>query len=531
MKSESHGLSTKSSHSISDIDECGIIELPRHLDPNGKLTEVENTSSFPFSVTRVFYLYDVPADSVRGGHSHHLAQEIIVAVSGSFVVEIDDGHKKKRYRLDRPYEGLYIKNGIWRYLDSFSSGSVCLVLTDQKYDEADYVRDYNTFLRLTHDKYKSVDEKKQYKFVDLGINNLKYSDKLKAAAIRVIESGRYIGGTEVELLEQALMSQSGVPYAIGVSNGLDALRLIFRAYIELGHMKAGDEVIVAANTYIASVLAITDNGLKPVFVEPDENTLNLDSSKIEAAITRRTKAIMPVHLYGRVCWDITLRETAKKHALVVIEDNAQAIGAVSHEPGLYGHYCTGALGDAAALSFYPTKNIGALGDAGAVLTHDKELAAAVNALCNYGSDRRYHNIYRGLNCRLDPLQAAFVGVKLSDLDNETAHRQAIADIYSSEINNPKLILPFNPGDKSCVWHQYVVRTANRDEFRNYMTSNGVMTDVLYPTPPHMQPCYTEYAGLDLPITCRLADEVVSLPVSTTTSIGDAHEITKIVNKY
>lgn len=296
-------------------------------------------------------------------------------------------------------------------------------------------------------------------------------------------------------------------------------------------MKAGDEVIVAANTYIASVLAITDNGLKPVFVEPDENTLNLDSSKIEAAITRRTKAIMPVHLYGRVCWDITLRETAKKHALVVIEDNAQAIGAVSHEPGLYGHYCTGALGDAAALSFYPTKNIGALGDAGAVLTHDKELAAAVNALCNYGSDRRYHNIYRGLNCRLDPLQAAFVGVKLSDLDNETAHRQAIADIYSSEINNPKLILPFNPGDKSCVWHQYVVRTANRDEFRNYMTSNGVMTDVLYPTPPHMQPCYTEYAGLDLPITCRLADEVVSLPVSTTTSIGDAHEITKIVNKY
>lgn len=531
MKSDSHAPGAKPSHSVSDIDECGIIELPRHLDPNGKLTEVENTEAFPFSVKRVFYLYDVPADSIRGGHSHYLAQEIIVAVSGSFVVEIDDGHKKKGYRLDRPYKGLYIKNGVWRNLDSFSSGSVCLVLTDQKYDEGDYVRDYNKFLRLTHNKDNSAEDNKQYKFVDLGINNLKYLDKLKAAAIRVIESGRYIGGAEVEALERDLISQSGAEYAIGVSNGLDALRLIFRANIELGRLKAGDEVIVAANTYIASVLAITDNGLKPVFVEPDEITLNLDSSKVEAAITPRTKAIMPVHLYGRVCWDSTLKEAARRHGLLVIEDNAQAIGAESRESGLYGHYCTGALGDAAALSFYPTKNIGALGDAGAVLTHDKDLANAVDALRNYGSDRRYHNIYRGLNCRLDPLQAAFVRVKLSDIDNETEHRQALANIYTSEIVNPKLILPLNLGDKSCVWHQYVVRTALRDEFRTFMSNNGVMTDVLYPTPPHLQPCYTEYAGLDLPITCSLAEEVVSLPVSATTTVEDAHEIAKIVNKF
>lgn len=527
MKTETESL-RQTAHSMSDIDDCGIIDLPIHFDNNGKLTEVENTSAFPFKVSRVFYLYDVPADSQRGGHSHYLAQEIIVAVSGSFVVEIDDGHKKKRYRLDRPYKGLYIKNGVWRNLDSFSAGSVCLVLTDRKYDEADYVRDYSHFLTLTHEK---EDCKKEYKFVDLGVNNRKYIDKLKDAAIRVIESGRYIGGQEVEALERELTGLTGAPYAIGVSNGLDALRLILRGYIELGRLQRGDEVIVAANTYIASVLAITDNGLKPVFVEPDEHTLNLDSTKIEAAITTRTKAIMPVHLYGKVCWDKTLREVAIKHGLLVVEDNAQAIGAVSREPGIFGHHVAGALGHAAAFSFYPTKNIGALGDAGAVVTHDEQLAKAVNALRNYGSDRRYHNIYAGLNCRLDPIQAAFVRVKLSDIDNETEHRQKIAEIYSTEIDNPKVMLPENPGDDRCVWHQYVVRVRERDEFRSFLSKHGVMTDVLYPTPPHLQPCYSEYAALDLPITCQLASEVVSLPVSTTTSIEDAHEIAKIVNLF
>lgn len=517
------------SHSQSDISACRIIDLPRHFDPNGKLTEVENTPAFPFNIKRVFYLYDVPADSQRGGHSHYQAQEIIVALSGCFDVEIDDGHRKKRYRLDRPYKGLYIKNGIWRNLDNFSAGAVCLVLTDQKYDENDYVRDYNTFLRLTHDKTEVGS--KQYKFVDLSVNNLKYIDRLKEAAIRVIESGRYIGGTEVESLEQDLKDLTGARHAIGVSNGLDALRLILRAYIELGHIKRGDEVIVAANTYIASVLAITDNGLKPVFVEPSEATLNLDSSKIEAAITKRTKAIMPVHLYGRVCWDEKMKEIVSKYGLLVIEDNAQAIGAVSRVAGIYGDFNTGALGHAAALSFYPTKNIGALGDAGAVLTHDKELADAVDALRNYGSDVRYHNLYAGLNCRLDPIQAAFIRVKLIDIDNETEHRQRIADIYNMYINNPGILLPPNPGDNSCVWHQYVVQTENRGEFRTYMSDHGVMTDVLYPTPPHLQPCYSEYASLELPVTCRLAGRVVSLPVSPTTTEKDAREIADIVNMY
>lgn len=518
------------SHLVSDIDNCHIIELPRHFDPNGKLTEVENTSAFPFNVKRVFYLYDVPADSQRGGHSHHLAQEIIVAVSGCFDVEIDDGYKKKRYRLDRPYMGLYIQQGVWRNLDCFSAGSVCLVLTDQKYDEADYVRDYNYFLTITHPKTRE-DKDRVYKFVDLGVNNRKYIDQLKEAAIRVIESGRYIGGAEVEALERDLATMTGAPYSIGVSNGLDALRLILRAYIELGRLNRGDEVIVAANTYIASVLAITDNGLKPLFVEPDEQTFNLDSSKVEDAITPRTKAIMPVHLYGRVCWDKALREIASKHNLLVIEDNAQAIGAESLEPGMLGHHTTGALGHAAAFSFYPTKNVGALGDAGAVVTHDAQLAKAVDALRNYGSDRRYHNVYAGLNCRLDPLQAAFVRVKLDDIDNETEHRRKIAGIYCTEIKNPKVTLPVNTGDNSCVWHQFVVKVTDREGFRSFLSNHGVMTDVLYPTPPHLQPCYREYATLDLPVTCRLANEVVSLPVSPTTSVEDAHEISRIVNMF
>lgn len=518
-----------SSHSLSSLSRCGLIDLPYIFDPNGDLTVVENTSAFPFAVRRVFYLYDVPADSERGGHSHHQAKELIVAVSGSFDVTLHDGKEKRTYHLDRPYKALYIEAGVWRTLRNFSSGSVCLVLTSEKYDEADYVRSFTDFLRLT--AVKSTDMKKLYPFLDLAVCNAPYIDEIRAAAISVIDSGRYIGGVEVQALERELSALTGAPHAVGVSNGLDALRLIFRAYIELGKLHPGDEVIVPANTYIASVLAVTDCGLTPVFVEPDPATLNLDSSLVVEAITPRTRAVLPVHLYGRACWNDTLADVVRRYHLIVVEDNAQAIGAEASTPGLFGSRITGALGHAAAFSFYPTKNIGALGDAGAVTTFDADLASTVRALANYGSDRRYHNIYQGFNCRLDPIQAAMIRVKLRHIDDETDHRRRLAAIYSSEITNPAVTLPESGGGDTPVWHQYVVRVDHRDAFRSYLLENGVETDIHYAVPPHLQPCYSRHSSLHLPVTCRLADTVVSLPISRCTTESDARAIASIINTW
>ena len=372
---------------------------------------------------------------------------------------------------------------------------------------------------------------KRYTFLDLAIVNRPYFEEIKTATDRIITGGRYIGGDEVLLLEKNLSRLCNAPYAIGVSNGLDALRLILRGYIELGVMQQDDEIIVPSNTYIATVLAITDNGLKPIFIEPDLYTYNLDSSLLETVITPRTRAIMPVHLYGRVAWDERLVETAKKYNLKVIEDNAQAIGAVSPTSGKHNSNITGALGDAAGFSFYPTKNIGALGDAGAVTTHDAQLAEVVKALRNYGSDRQYHNIYSGLNCRLDPMQAAIINIKLNHLQEENSYRQTLADIYTQNINNPLVVKPLNENNGQSVWHQYVVRVNPRDKFREYLSQNGVETAIHYPTPPHKQPCYSQYSQLELPIAEQIANEVVSLPITRCTSIHDAFDISQIINSY
>lgn len=373
----------------------------------------------------------------------------------------------------------------------------------------------------------------RYPFLDLGKVNATYIDDLIKCAERVIHSGRYIGGDEVAALESQLSEYLKAPHVIGVSNGLDALRLILKAYIELGRLTPGDEVIYPANTYIATVLAISDARLKPIPVDIDETTLNLDFSLIEASITPRTRAIMPVHLYGRTAWDKTLKDIAHRHDLLIIEDCAQAIGARSTVEGLYGSYMAGALGDAGALSFYPTKNIGALGDAGAVVTHDPELAQAVKALANYGSDHRYHNIYLGYNCRLDPIQAAMLSVKMKHIDQENNNRRHRAQIYNNIITNPRIILPFmTQVATETVWHQYVIRVKDgqRDHFRQQLATRGVGTDIHYATPPHRQPCYKSLTTYHLPITDRIADELISLPIATGTSDNDINEIANIINK-
>lgn len=379
--------------------------------------------------------------------------------------------------------------------------------------------------------------KKKYEFLDLATVDAPYISDIEEAVSRVIRSGRYIGGAECDALEARLASLTGSTFAIGVSNGLDALRLILHAYVRLGVMAPGDEIIVPANTYIASVLAISDAGLTPVLVNPDPLTSNLDTAAVLRAIGPRTRGVMPVHLYGRVCWDENLLAIARDMGLKIIEDNAQAIGARSPIAGIDGKsHTTGALGHAAAFSFYPTKNIGAIGDAGAVTTSDPALAAAVRALANYGSDRRYHNIYRGFNCRLDPIQAAIIGVKLNHLEAESRRRREVADVYLSEITNPAIILPPRGGD-SCVWHQFVVHAADRPRFTAHLDANSVGWDIHYATPPHRQPCYNtaSSANLRIPepltVTDQLADTCVSLPISRCTTPDDARHIAAIINAF
>lgn len=368
-------------------------------------------------------------------------------------------------------------------------------------------------------------------FLSLSAVNAPYMKAIEEAVLRVVQSGRYVGGPEVENFEKLLSESVGAPYAVGVSNGLDALRLVLRAWVEMGRLRRGDEVIVAANTYVASVLAIVDAGLVPVLAEPDPRTLNLDTSRLEEYVGRRTRAVMPVHLYGRAVWDAALKDFVSRHGLLVLEDNAQAIGAEASEEGIYGGFSTGALGHAGAFSFYPTKNIGALGDAGAVVTHDPELASAVRTLANYGSDRRYHNIYKGYNCRLDPVQAAVLSVKLPHLQAENASHRNIARIYDTLINNPLVVKPeFIDGNRH-VWHQYVVMTPRRDSLRDRLAENGVGTDIHYAVPPHLQPALMDVAHGSLPVTERIASQVLSLPVTRTTSDDDARFIASLINDF
>ncbi len=364
------------------------------------------------------------------------------------------------------------------------------------------------------------------KFLDLQKINLLYQQEIEQKLLDVFRSGWYLMGEEVKNFENNLANYIGVKHAIGVANGLDALRLIFRAYIELGMMKAGDEVIVPANTYIASILALSDNGLVPVLVEPDDATFNLDITKIEDAITPKTKAILIVHLQGRIVFSDELKSIAAKHNLKIIEDNAQAIGAT------WQGIKSGNLGDAAGFSFYPGKNLGALGDAGAVTTNDDELAKTIRAIANYGSNQKYVNIYKGLNSRLDELQAAVLDVKLKYIDNENEARRVIAKRFLSEINNPKIILPKNPTDENeHVWHVFVVRSTDRDQLQNYLTEKGIQTIIHYPIPPHRQEAYKELKDLSFPITEAMHNEVLSLPISSILTDEEVSEIINVVDQF
>jgi len=366
-------------------------------------------------------------------------------------------------------------------------------------------------------------------FLDLKkINALYREDMLKACA-KVIDSGWYIQGEEVKKFEREFANYCGTKYCIGVANGLDALILTLRAWKELGKLKEGDEVIVPANTYIATILAITENRLKPVLVEPNSHTYNICSEKIKAAITSKTKAILPVHLYGQLADMPEIMSIADEHGLLVLEDAAQAHGA--HIDGKKA----GNWGNAAGFSFYPGKNLGALGDAGAITTNDGALANALRALANYGSHKKYENICQGVNSRLDELQAAFLQVKLKHLDEETSRRRQIAVTYAKNITNPLLASPIRVKERDNltyhVFHLYVVQTEHRDRLQQHLQKIGVATMVHYPIPPHHQQAYSKWAKQSLPITENIHRRVISLPISPIMTDGQVCCVVDACNNY
>lgn len=363
------------------------------------------------------------------------------------------------------------------------------------------------------------------KFLDLQKINSQYAAELKQVAANVIDSGWYLQGEEVKQFEAGLEAFQEGGHTVAVANGLDALRLILKAYIELGFMQEGDEIIVPANTYIASVLAITDNKLVPILLEPELDTFNLDLNLVESKISSKTKAIMVVHLYGRVCWSSGLVLLAKKHNLKIIEDNAQAIGA------RWNGIRTGNLGDAAGFSFYPGKNLGALGDSGAVTTKDSVLAKTVRTLANYGSSQKYINQYQGLNSRMDEIQAAFLNVKLGYVDHEIKLRQEVANYYISNIKNDLITVPSAGSAGEHVWHLFVIRTANREKLQTYLLDNGVQTLIHYPIPLYKQECYSYMSDTSLPITEQMHEEVLSLPISPVMSKEDVMKVVEILNSY
>ncbi len=346
-------------------------------------------------------------------------------------------------------------------------------------------------------------------FLDLKAINHQYQQELKQACNRVIDSGWYIMGKELEAFEQEFASYCGTAHAVGVANGLDALVLTLRAWKELGKLQAGDEVIVQANTYIASVLAITENDLVPVLVEPDEWTFNLTPEAIRAAITPKTKAILPVHLYGQLSPMPAVMKLAKEFSLLVLEDCAQ-----SHSAEINGKRA-GSWGDAAGFSFYPGKNLGALGDAGAITTNDSELASTLNALRNYGSHKKYENFYQGVNSRLDEIQAAMLRVKLKYLPKETNRRQEIAKQYLGGITNSHIKLPVVAEELAHVWHLFVVRCSERKRLQQHLSAHGIQTLIHYPIPPHKQAAYSQWNERSLPVAEKIHSEVLSLPIDPT----------------
>ncbi|HEY1751404.1 MAG TPA: DegT/DnrJ/EryC1/StrS family aminotransferase [Caulobacteraceae bacterium] len=483
-----------------------LVELQTIPMANGILGVAEVSRHIGFPVHRAYYIRDVPAGESRGGHGHRALRQCFLCLRGSVRLRVERGGTTHTVQLDRPNQAAVVDAGCWRDLSDFSDDSVVIVLASEEYDEADYIRDHDAFARWDagHEPVSAVP------YLDLARTSQVVGAELELAMRRVMKSGWLIGGAEVGQFERRFADYCGVETMIGVGNGLDALSLALRAW----NIGPGDEVIVPAHTFVASALAVDEVGATPVLVDVEPDTGLMDMARLPAAITGRTRVVMPVHLYGHPVDMTGLAAAISGRGIKVLEDACQAHGA-----RFKGRRC-GALGDAAAFSFYPTKNLGALGDGGALATDDPDLAERVRMLANYGSRQKYLHELAGRNSRLDPLQAAVLGVKLDRLDLWNARRGELALRYFMGLADvPGLHLPPVRAWAQPVWHVYPVRAPGvRDELQGFLHRNGVGTNVHYPTPVHLQPCYAgRWSRGDFPVAERLAASLLSLPLDWTHS--------------
>lgn len=497
-----------------------IIDIPKITDVRGNLSFIQEHTDIPFTIRRVYYLYDVPGGQDRGAHAHKNLTQFIVPLAGSFDITLKDGRNSYTYTMNRAHRGLLVPPGHWRLLDNFTSGAVCLVLASALYDENDYIRDYDEFLAWS----KTREALSSVPFLDVGASYRALQPQMEQALARVTNAGHYIMGPELEAFEEAFARYCEVPYAIGVGNGLDALTLCLRAW----NIGQGDEVIVPAHTFVASWLAVTATGATPVPVDLNEDTHTLDPQKIEAAITPRTKAIMPVHLYGQTADMAPIMALARKHSLKVLEDAAQAHGA------LYNGKRAGSLGDAAGFSFYPGKNLGAFGDGGAITTHDQKLSNQLRSIRNYGSLIKYvHDDISGTNSRLDEIQAALLSVKLPHLDTWNDTRKAIADYYLANLRHPDILLPRVAVGCTPVWHIFPVLCADRDALKAHLAAHDIQSLVHYPITPLRQKAFAslQMRPENYPNAERLASTQLSLPIGPHMTQAQIERVVEGVNAF
>jgi dTDP-4-amino-4,6-dideoxygalactose transaminase len=471
---------------------------------NGILGVAEVSKHLGFPIHRAYYIRDVPTGQGRGGHGHKALRQAFLCLRGSFSLSITRGGRIETVVLDRPDVAAVVEPGCWRDLSDFSADSVVIVLASDEYDEADYIRTYHEFLRWEADAAPVT----TVPYLDLARGARELAPELELVTRRVLRSGYFIGGPETQRFEDRFAAYCSSAHMVGAGNGLDALVLALRAW-DIG---PGDEVIMPAHTFIATALAVDEVGAAPVLVDVEPDTGLMDVGKVEAAITDRTRAVMPVHLYGLPVDIDALKAVLAGRDIRILEDACQAHGA-----RYKGRRC-GALGDAAAFSFYPTKNLGALGDAGGLTTDDPALAERVRMLGNYGSRVKYAHELVGRNSRLDPLQAAMLGAKLERLDGWNARRRDLAARYFAALSDlPGLELPAVRAFAEPVWHVFPVRApGRRDALIAFLAERGVGTNIHYPTPIHLQPCYTgRWQEGDFPVSEAFAASVLSLPLDQT----------------
>lgn len=479
-----------------------LIDIPTFSDERGSLGVIESSQHGKFEFKRLYYLYGCQEHQDRGKHAHKKLHQLLICLNGSCDLELDDGTQKFNFHLHTRDKGVLVHPGYWRSLTNFELGTVVVVLASANYDEDDYIRDYSEFKKWA-DNRASISSV-PYIPIERYQNAIGYD--IQTVIQKCIAKNQFIGGETVKIFEQDFASYCGAAHAIGCGNGLDALSMILRA-MNIGQ---GDEVIVPANSFVASALAVDMAGAKPVLVDCSPEDYNIDTSKIEAAITPQTKAIMPVHLYGIPADMPAIMEIAQKYGLYVIEDAAQAHGALSHNKKV------GGIGHAAGFSFYPTKNLGALGDAGAIVTNDPDLAEKVRMLSNYGAKEKYYHNIKGQNTRLDTLQAAILSVKLPYLDQWNNRRRDLAKIYYDGLESIKSIrLPQISPHSTVVWHVMPLRVLNgkRDKLAKHLNDAGIGTNIHYPVPINRQQAYLK-DGMDvsMPESEKLSLEELSLPL-------------------